>query len=242
LVYGPSLLQRGEEATAPALSAPTVAASAPALPEPDDSLAPLLAVPSERSAAAVLNGPDGVQAAAPVAKPSVASSAQPAGAPAKPLASTTLGSTPGTLRPAVPGVGVGQAPGVAGPAAEPALIPVPVADAREIEPGDKLPPPAPALPAALGGALAPPEPSEPAAAAQGSRLERARACLAHGDLACATELLQNAGTEAELELWIETLRAQGDGLEARRAMKRFVEAYPEGRRAAIYRRILSNTQ
>ena len=54
--------------------------------------------------------------------------------------------------------------------------------------------------------------------------------------------LRNASSEAELELWIETLRAQGDGLEARRAMKRFVEAYPEARRAAIYRRILSNAQ
>ena len=52
--------------------------------------------------------------------------------------------------------------------------------------------------------------------------------MARGDLTCATELLQNAGTEPELELWIETLRAQGDGLQARRAMKRFVEGVDRG--------------
>lgn len=75
----------------------------------------------------------------------------------------------------------------------------------------------------------------------GSRLSRARACLAKGDSACAIALLQaGASTEAELELWIETLRAEGRALDAHRQMKRYIETYPTGRRTQAYRRILMN--
>lgn len=75
----------------------------------------------------------------------------------------------------------------------------------------------------------------------GSRLSQARACLAEGDSACAIALLQaGASTEAELELWIETLRAEGRALDAHRQMKRYIETYPTSRRAQAYRRILMN--
>lgn len=243
LVYGSSLLRGGgTEVAATELARAPAATAAPAV-LPDDALAPLLPMPPQ------LNGSelDAPEAAAP------AFAAKPLAAPARPAlaaATATPGATLTALKskPVVGAVAPATPPTAAVAAvAAPELVPVPVPEAKEIEPGDKLPPPPPELPVALGGAApvaaAAPAGAAPAGAApEGSRLERARDCLAHGDIPCATELLRNATTEPELELWIETLRAQGDGLEARRAMKRFVEAYPEGRRATIYRRILSNAQ
>jgi hypothetical protein len=233
LVYGPSLLQRGDEPSASVAAPVAAAAAAAALPQDDDTLARLLVVPSEQSAAAVLNAPEA---------PGAGLTAKP-GAPSPAVQAVALGPKP---QAALPRSALLAAPAAlpATPAARPAtpaaaVVPVAVPALKEIEPGDKLPPPAPELPVALSGAA---ETASALAAqpAAGSRIDRARDCLARGDIACATELLQNAGTEPELELWIETLRAQGDGLEARRAMKRFLETYPDGRRATIYRRILNN--
>ena len=234
LIYGTSLLHGGG---APAAGIGNVlAANAAARVAPsEDVLAPMMQVPSSRTGIAELNAPElTADPFKPVLKPVAKLSAAPAHA----------ATTPATTKLAAPAVGALAHPAssAAAPARAVGLEPVPVVPAKEIEPGDKLPPPAPLLPVALGGAVEPAAASPAAveAAPPASRLERARTCLARGDIACATEVLRDASTEPELELWIETLRAKGDGLEARRAMKRFLATYPNGRRATTYLRILNN--
>jgi hypothetical protein len=234
LVYGTSLLRGGGTAVATAGIEDVLAANAAARVTPsEDVLAPMMQVPSSRTGIAELNAPEvPADPFKPVPKPVAMLGLAPA-----PAATTVVAGA----KPGAPGVGAPARPAstIAAPAPAVGLEPVPVVPAKEIEPGDKLPPPAPLLPVALGGAV---EPATAAAEAgpPASRLERARACLARGDITCATDVLRDASTEPELELWIETLRAKGDGLEARRAMKRFLETYPDGRRATAYRRILNN--
>jgi hypothetical protein len=237
LVYGTSLL-RGDGAPVAAAGIDQVLAAnaAARLTPSEDVLAPMMQVPSSRTSIAELNAPE---VPADPFKPVPSSVAKLGAAPAHAAAATTAfagakQATPGVAAPARPAsTAIAPAPAVG-------LEPVPMVPAKEIEPGDKLPPPAPVLPVALGGAVEPAAAAPVQAGPPASRLERARACLARGDIACATDVLRDARTEPELELWIETLRAKGDGLEARRAMKRFLESYPDGRRAAAYRRILNN--
>jgi hypothetical protein len=242
LIYGTSLLRGPGDPPVAAGPDSALEASGPSpASASEDVLAPMMMVPTTRTSVPELNAPDvPADPFRPVAKP-VAKPVVPAPAPAvTALAAATAPLGAGRLAPLGPAAAQPAASKPPAPVHGGDLQPLPVAPAKEIEPGDKLPPPAPLLPAALGGIVDLGGSAPAPEAAPASSLERARACLARGDIPCATELLRNAATEPELELWIETLRAKGDGLEARRAMKRFLETYPNGRRASIYRRILSN--
>ena len=94
------------------------------------------------------------------------------------------------------------------------------------------PPPAPAAP---GPAPAPP----PATAGNKSPFERATECLKRGDSACAVEALEgNVRTAKEWELLIESYRANGQSARAESRMRAYLVQFPNGRRAAVYRRML----
>jgi len=139
---------------------------------------------------------------------------------------------------------VAEAPTAApAPAARLAPTPVPSAPIEPPKPIAAIKPalaevPPPASLVAAGSAAAPPPPALPSVLA--SPLERARACVARGDSACALDLLKDATSEPEVALWIETLRAAGRAPEARAAMQRYIETFPDSQRATTYRRILNN--
>jgi hypothetical protein len=132
-----------------------------------------------------------------------------------------------------PSLGAAERPQAGAPTTRaPIAQPPPAATKPLASAAPGVPPPPPALPVALGGPAAAPAPM--------SRLEQARACVARGDTECVIKLLKDASNPEELELWIETLRAQGRASEARSAMQRFVDTFPNARRANAYRRILTN--
>ncbi|MDD9935825.1 MAG: hypothetical protein OXT09_19595 [Myxococcales bacterium] len=72
-----------------------------------------------------------------------------------------------------------------------------------------------------------------------SPFERATECLKRGDSACAVEALEgNVRTAKEWELLIESYRANGQSARAERRMRAYLVQFPNGRRAAVYRRML----
>jgi hypothetical protein len=83
-----------------------------------------------------------------------------------------------------------------------------------------------------------PTPAEPAAAGAQTPLARALDCLSRGDNACVLSALEGTSGPRELDLQIETHRAQGNAAAAESMMRRYVELHPEGKRAAQYRRTL----
>lgn len=72
-----------------------------------------------------------------------------------------------------------------------------------------------------------------------SRMKAAGACLVEDDYACVVRTLEgHAQTEVEFGLLIETYRLVGDFESARKHMAYYVEHFPSGRRADVYRRML----
>ncbi len=71
-------------------------------------------------------------------------------------------------------------------------------------------------------------------------LQQARECLARGDNACVIRLLEGGGAQnaSALALLIETYRATGNQVAARRHMGWFVTKYPSNSRAERYRKML----
>jgi len=238
LIYGPG--RASPNGTEPAAaSAGTAEGPAVAL-DTDELLASQIALPEMPSLddLASLQLPTPERRPTPDARTPSTAAATAGAAPSRTL--TGAPAAPGASSPA-PGMPAKLAPQPVSPPAGPHS-----ASAAPAEPGS-VPPPPPALPAALGGpapAVLPAAPAESSAGsspAPASRLERARACVARGDTECVIQLVKDARNEEELELWIETLRAQGRAAEARSAMQRFVDTFPGARRAPAYGRILTNT-
>jgi len=72
-------------------------------------------------------------------------------------------------------------------------------------------------------------------------MEQARACLARGDNGCVVQALEgHTRSAAELEMLVETYRAMGNVTKAERAMRRYLEKYPDERRAGRYRQLVEH--
>jgi hypothetical protein len=87
----------------------------------------------------------------------------------------------------------------------------------------------------------PPEPTSAhvAATPQQTPLAEALDCLGRGDNRCVIRALEDkAGSAREFELLIETYRAVGSTPRAERQMQSYLQRFPEGQRAAEYRRLL----
>jgi hypothetical protein len=221
----------------PVSAEPKVAAAEPVAPpamevapaaqsaSEDARLAAQMALPSQAQLLVIAPQPAQPQSAAlPAEKKPAVVSPKPQAARAQ-TASAPIASKPASV----------VAPSANRPVAAPAraLAPVPVAVAPQ--------PPVVAITPSAPVSAAPAAPSAPTPG--GSRLARARRCLAQGNTGCVIALLEgNASTEAELELWIETLRAEGRAPESRKHMERYVAQFPDGRRATAYRRILSHSE
>lgn len=70
-------------------------------------------------------------------------------------------------------------------------------------------------------------------------MKRATACLAKGDNQCVIAALSGkANTANEMALLIETYRALGNAQAATKYMAKYVERFPNARRAAAYKQTL----
>jgi hypothetical protein len=150
--------------------------------------------------------------------------------------------------PAAPAAAPGKDANGPPPARAAAVAPKP--RRPEASPPPAPEPVAPEVPAAAGAAVATGEPApEPAPTAEpqatpsgggsGQALAQALECLAHGDNRCVIRALENrANTARELELLIETYRAMSSTPKAESEMRRYLSIYPNGKRAAEYRRLL----
>jgi hypothetical protein len=79
----------------------------------------------------------------------------------------------------------------------------------------------------------------PSTGGSGQALAQALECLAHGDNRCVIRALESRANSArELELLIETYRAMSSTPKAESEMRRYLSIYPNGKRAAEYRRLL----
>jgi hypothetical protein len=197
--------------------------------EADAKLAAQMALPSESRLAQLPAAVPGPALAVPSAKTGD-----------RPLPKKTTPALAAPARPSALAAAPPPAVAQAAPALRPLTPPAAPAPVVIVTPSA----PVAAAPVAAAPVAAAPVAAAPVAAVPGgSRLSRARRCLAEGNTRCVIALLEgNASTEPELELWIETLRADGRGSEARTHMQRYVAQYPEGRRASAYRRILSHAE
>jgi hypothetical protein len=88
---------------------------------------------------------------------------------------------------------------------------------------------------------APPAPNDDDSdnGSQQTPLAQALECLSRGDNRCVIRALEDKASSArEYELLIETYRAVGSTPRAERQMQLYLERYPDGQRAAEYRRLL----
>lgn len=70
-------------------------------------------------------------------------------------------------------------------------------------------------------------------------MAQALECLARGDNRCVIRALEDKASSArELELLIETYRAVGSTPRAERQIERYLARFPDGQRAAEYKRLL----
>jgi hypothetical protein len=208
-----------------ALPADEEPSAAPAAPE----AATLPAAPAPATAAAPAPAASSAAAETTAAPEHRASAAKPA-ATTKRAAATTP-----PRKPAAP------TPAEASPTPQIAQPPVPM----DAKPGD----PVPALTVTATPDPAPtaPQPAAPsskpaATEARGSGqtpLAQALECLSRGDNACVIAALQDrAKSERELDVLIETYLAVGNANEAERNMKRYLDAYPDGKSAQRFQRWL----
>lgn len=71
-----------------------------------------------------------------------------------------------------------------------------------------------------------------------SSLQEARACLARGDIGCATAVLEQGQSAAELALLVDVYQMQGRVREAQSIMRQYIERFPRGPQSENYRRAL----
>jgi hypothetical protein len=193
----------------------------------------------EREVKLSLPAPIAPPAQEPPAEPTPAPLA-PAPAPAPSPRAPRAAPAPAAQSPVVPAAAPTPPPLSSTPAAVPFGAPV-LPNRPQVAPPGSSPTAVPASSAsAPGSAVGTQAPLSITPAADVGA--QATECLRKGDNACVIRLLESgARTPQELEMLIETYRAIGDQGNAERHMKRYVEAFPGGHRAAEYTRLLSRS-